>query len=87
MNTIKLTWKQLTPAWNASADKRFNECLENTEAPCIMHEDLHELTRFEYFEKENNVTMPLINSDLGFDIYELTFNTEQDLVFFTLKWL
>ena len=85
---VTLSWDEMTPAWNASSDKRYQECLENTEAPCIINEDDHKLTRFEYFEKEYNVSMKLTNTgEIGFQTYTLTFNTPRDLTFFTLKWL
>lgn len=85
--TIQLSWRELTSAWNDASDKRYQECLANSTPPCIINDDDHELTRYEYFEKENNLTMTMTKNDLGFNSYELTFNTEQDLIFFTLKWL
>lgn len=77
--TLTLTWDKLTPAWNASADKRFKEALELVDPPAVIDDDSHPLTRFEYFEKENNVTLS--------GSYQLTFHTPQDLTMFVLKWL
>jgi len=83
---ITLRWHELQKSWNASADKRFGEQLKLTKAPCIMHEDEYELTRYEFFEEEYNVSMepPPINTN---GEYKLTFNTGQDLTMFILKWL
>lgn len=88
-NAITLTWKQLTSAWNASADKRFGEWLAiKDKGPRILHEDGSDVpTRYEYFEKEYNVNMQMTKNDLGFDKYTLTFKTPQDLTFFVLRWL
>jgi len=83
--TISVTWNQIQPAWNDAADNRYKECLKNTTAPCIINEDDHELTRFEYFEQEHNVNV--VPPGDGAVTYLLTFNTPQDLTFFTLKWL
>jgi hypothetical protein len=83
----------MRPAWNASADKRFDAQLTLTKAPCIMHEDGYELTRFEYFEKEYNccATIHSTNGDTLIEsesqAYTLEFNTPKDLTWFTLKWL
>lgn len=83
-NTLKLTWKQIQPLWNASSDKRYQECLDNTEAPCIINEDDHELTRYEYFEQEHVMSMDYAEDT---ETYTLTFNTEHDVTLFILKWL
>jgi hypothetical protein len=80
-NTLKLTWEQIQPLWNASSDKRYQECLDNTEAPCIID---HELTRYEYFEQEFNVSL---DYNIHTKTYTLAFNTEHDVTLFVLKWL
>ena len=82
MNTLTLTWAEITSAWNASSDKRFNERLLLTESPCILHEDEYELPRYEYFEKEYGVIMEHMNGQ-----YNLTFKTPQEVTFFVLRWL
>jgi hypothetical protein len=88
MNTITISWKEITPAWNSSSDKRYNEQLELTEPPCILHEDEYELTRFEYFEKEYNCCATIHSTNkAGSQTYTLEFNTPKDLTFFALKWL
>jgi hypothetical protein len=93
MNTLTISWNKIRPAWNASADKRFDAQLKLTKAPCIMHEDEYELTRFEYFEKEYNcyATIHPTNGDTRNEVrsqtYTLEFNTPEDLTFFALKWL
>jgi len=86
MSDLTLEWHELQESWNASADKRFDAQLKLTKAPCIMHEDEYELTRFEFFEKEYNVSVepPPINTN---GRYKLTFNTKQDLTMFILKWI
>jgi hypothetical protein len=89
IHTITLRWGELTHAWNASADKRFEEWLAiKDKGPRILHEDGSDVpTRYEYFEKEYNVNMQMTKNDLGFDKYTLIFKTPEEVTFFVLRWL
>jgi len=83
---LSLYWTELQPAWNETCDKRYEEALRLVEAPAIMHDDIHPLTRFKYFEKEHNLKIIKTPEDVG-SKYDLLFDTEQDLTFFMLKWM
>ena len=87
-NVLKIPWGKLEPAWNASADKRNAEWSKIQKGKQTTIGDDYPFTRYEYFERDNNLVMtaPDYKKYPSGNIYTLTFNSEHDLTMYVLKY-